>query len=281
MSLSIQRLRVSVSAMLFTAVVAFFSVGVVSPAYAAETDTIFSSTNSARSTNGLGSLKSNTSLNSVAQTWAQQMAANQSMTHNPNVGSQIPAGWKSYGENVAMGYPTGTATVEGWMNSTGHRANILGSFSDIGVGWFVDGNGVTWAVQVFATYTSTSEPVPSPAPDDPNPTPVPVPDPGTPTEPPVTAEPIPEESGGGSDPSLGGDEPVSSDGEDIYTTQDGDNPDEQSLDGSGDPEAAKDNAAATAYIVPVTITALVLAILSALTLMWFKVPAFKAFFTRS
>ena len=44
--------------------------------------------------------------------------------------------WSTYGENIAAAYATPVAVVEGWMNSSGHRANILSSsFCDIGVGY--------------------------------------------------------------------------------------------------------------------------------------------------
>lgn len=120
-----------------------------------ETSSIVSKTNEYRSQNGLGGLVENASLNAVAQAWAQQMASNGSMTHNPNYSSQIPAGWSAAGENVASGYPTPTATVDAWMGSSGHRANILsGAFNSIGAGWYVDGRGVSWSVQVFAKYAS-------------------------------------------------------------------------------------------------------------------------------
>jgi uncharacterized protein YkwD len=44
--------------------------------------------------------------------------------------------YKSAGENIARGYTTPKAVVDGWMNSPGHRANILNSsFTEIGVGY--------------------------------------------------------------------------------------------------------------------------------------------------
>jgi hypothetical protein len=120
-----------------------------------QTSSIVSKTNEYRSQNGLGGLVENASLNAVAQAWAQQMASNGTMTHNPNYSSQIPAGWSAAGENVASGYPSPNATVDAWMGSTGHRANILsGAFNSIGTGWYVDGRGVSWSVQVFAKYAS-------------------------------------------------------------------------------------------------------------------------------
>lgn len=50
-------------------------------------------------------------------------------------------GYVTCGENIASGHPTAAAVVRGWMNSPGHRANILNEdYAEIGVGvWSVDG----------------------------------------------------------------------------------------------------------------------------------------------
>jgi uncharacterized protein YkwD len=49
--------------------------------------------------------------------------------------------FRSAGENIAKGYRTPQAVVDGWMNSPGHRANILnGSYTHIGVGYVSGGN---------------------------------------------------------------------------------------------------------------------------------------------
>ena len=46
------------------------------------------------------------------------------------------------GENIAAGYPTPAAVVEGWMNSTGHKANILNvAFTKMGLGYSTGGGG--------------------------------------------------------------------------------------------------------------------------------------------
>ena len=53
-------------------------------------------------------------------------------------------------ENIAYGYPTGRAVVTAWMNSSGHRANLLSSpVRLIGVGAVKDSRGVWWVSQVF------------------------------------------------------------------------------------------------------------------------------------
>lgn len=49
--------------------------------------------------------------------------------------------YRTAGENIAMGYRTPAAVVQGWMNSPGHRANILNaSYTKIGVGYVASGN---------------------------------------------------------------------------------------------------------------------------------------------
>ena len=49
--------------------------------------------------------------------------------------------YRSAGENIAMGYATPAAVVEGWMNSAGHCANILNaSYTQIGVGYVASGH---------------------------------------------------------------------------------------------------------------------------------------------
>lgn len=186
-----------------TALLSTFAVlGIGTAAHAEGEGTILSLVNQARAANNLGPLKLNSSISSVSQAWANQMAANGAMTHNPNYASQIPSGWSRAGENVAHGYPSPTATHNAWMNSSGHRANILGDYTDIGIS-FITVDGSTWAVENFAKYGASvpppAPPAPPPAPaPDPTPsatTPAPSPSPTTSTPP---ASPPASSSGGGS-----------------------------------------------------------------------------------
>ncbi|BAU87675.1 allergen V5/tpx-1 family protein [Streptomyces laurentii] len=56
--------------------------------------------------------------------------------------------WSTYGENIAKGQATAAEVMEGWMNSPGHRANILNcDFREIGIGLHTSG-GPYWT-QVF------------------------------------------------------------------------------------------------------------------------------------
>lgn len=134
--------------------------GVVQPASAAGEITIFSLVNESRAANGLGPLKLNPAISGVATAWAQQMASSNSMTHNPDYSSQIPTGWTIAAENIAKGYPTLRSVHAAWMNSEGHRANILGDFTDIGIS-FITENGTTWAVENFGKYGSSVPPPPA------------------------------------------------------------------------------------------------------------------------
>lgn len=59
--------------------------------------------------------------------------------------------YSNLAENIAAGYPTPAAVVEGWMNSSGHRANILnGELCHLGVGRSISGGYIYWA-QFFYT----------------------------------------------------------------------------------------------------------------------------------
>ena len=73
-------------------------------------------------------------MNSVAQNWTQAMAANRSMSHNPDFSRELPQPWMRLGENVAYGYAA-SSVVAAWMASPGHKANILGDFTHIARIW--------------------------------------------------------------------------------------------------------------------------------------------------
>ena len=114
--------------------------------------------NQERAAAGLGSLSSDSQLTAVAQRKAEDMAKNGYFSHtSPTYGSafvMLKAAGISYrtaGENIAKGQKTAETVMNGWMNSSGHRANILSSgYTRIGVGYAVDGSGTPYWVQIFA-----------------------------------------------------------------------------------------------------------------------------------
>lgn len=104
--------------------------------------------NAERAKQGCAPLTVNAKLTQAAQAHSADMAAHANMSHTGSDGSSpgdriTAAGyaWSSYGENVAYGYSTPASVMAAWMNSPGHRANILNcSFKDIGVGLAQPGN---------------------------------------------------------------------------------------------------------------------------------------------
>ena len=66
--------------------------------------------------------------------------------------TQNGVSFRGSGENIAYGQRTPEEVMRGWMNSQGHRANILNpSFTSIGVGYYQSGNGTGYWTQLF-TY---------------------------------------------------------------------------------------------------------------------------------
>lgn len=58
-------------------------------------------------------------------------------------------GWEQIGENLAYGFSTPEALVDGWMHSQGHKENILRDWDDVAIGIYIDADGVYWASQTF------------------------------------------------------------------------------------------------------------------------------------
>ncbi|ROO89308.1 uncharacterized protein YkwD [Actinocorallia herbida] len=100
-------------------------------------------TNKARAKAGCKPLKANTKLAKAARKHSKDMAVNHYFSHDSQDGSSPwdrikREGYKYPGaENIAAGYPTAAAVVKGWMNSKGHRANILNcKLKALGVGHY-------------------------------------------------------------------------------------------------------------------------------------------------
>lgn len=105
-------------------------------------------TNNERRKNGLPPLNTDVSLSNVAQTKTNDMNAKHYFSHtSPTYGSPFDmmrdfgVTYTSAGENIAMGQTTAQQVVTAWMNSEGHRKNILSpNFTNIGVGYTSNGN---------------------------------------------------------------------------------------------------------------------------------------------
>lgn len=108
----------------------------------AEASQILQLVNAERAKVGAAPLTLNLDLSKVAQEKARDMADNGYFSHtSPTYGSpfdmmrQFGLKYSYAGENIAKGYTSPAAVMRGWMNSSGHRANILNpNYTQIGVG---------------------------------------------------------------------------------------------------------------------------------------------------
>jgi len=110
-------------------------------------------TNKERAKYGLPPLQVDLALSKVAREKSRDMAVNNYFSHNsPTYGSpfemmkKFGISYTAAGENIAKGQRTPQEVVNAWMNSEGHRANILNkNFTHIGVGF--EENGYIWTQQ--------------------------------------------------------------------------------------------------------------------------------------
>ena len=110
---------------------------------------VISLLNQERINNGVPALATSTSLSVAAQGHSRDMACNNFMSHTGSNGSsftnRLSAAGYSFSdaaENVAAGYGSPAEVVAGWMNSPGHRANILDpNLTQVGIGYaYSDGS---------------------------------------------------------------------------------------------------------------------------------------------
>jgi uncharacterized protein YkwD len=120
-------------------------------------DSLTARLNGARSDQGLPSLATRSDLVAVARAQATRMADSGTLYHNPNLTTDV-TNWRWVGENVGYGPDVQTVHVA-FMNSDGHRANILDTdYTQVGVGVVERGDRV-WVAEVFRrpqTVTTSS-----------------------------------------------------------------------------------------------------------------------------
>mgnify|MGYP000972135332 FL=1 len=131
------------------------STGGTSTGTSSAAQAVLAEVNAARAKNGLSALTLDANMNRAAAVRAAEMA--QSFSHTRPNGSrgltalnEAGVSYRTAGENIASGQQTAQAVVSAWMNSSGHRANILSaSFGRMGVGQATIGGRTYW-VQLFA-----------------------------------------------------------------------------------------------------------------------------------
>jgi uncharacterized protein YkwD len=110
-------------------------------------------TNAERTKKGCRKLSADTTLTKVAQAHSVDMAKKNYFAHNSKDGrspfqrmSDAGYDYAAAAENIAAGQRTPKEVVAGWMNSPGHKANILNcDLTEIGVGYATGGDyGVYW-----------------------------------------------------------------------------------------------------------------------------------------
>ncbi|MEV5256548.1 CAP domain-containing protein [Streptomyces anulatus] len=126
-----------------------------SPTDASARSEVLSLVNQERAKVGCSPLSTSAPLTSLAQNFSEDMAARGFFDHTDPDGDTpwdraAQAGVQGLGaENIARGQADAQAVMEGWMNSEGHRANILNcDYKTIGIGVH-EGSGGPWWVQNF------------------------------------------------------------------------------------------------------------------------------------
>ena len=119
---------------------------------------VFDLVNQIREENGLTPFVYNETLAQLARAHSQDMIDRDFFEHeNPdgdNIDARVSAAgirWSRVAENIAAGQRTPEEVVEAWMNSPGHRANILGQCRELGVGLALGGPYGYYWTQDFAT----------------------------------------------------------------------------------------------------------------------------------
>ncbi|HYP46066.1 MAG TPA: CAP domain-containing protein [Propionibacteriaceae bacterium] len=123
------------------------SPGTASDTYEAD---VIKATNAERTSRSLAALTHQDCVDSYAEAQSARMAAEDRMFHQEMSPILRACNLSAVGENVAYGYSSGAAVTDGWMNSSGHRANILNPrYRLIGVGATQSASGRWYAAQVF------------------------------------------------------------------------------------------------------------------------------------
>ena len=121
--------------------------------------------NAERAAAGLAPLAMHSDLVDDALAWSQRMMGAGSLSHNPNLAA-VTSDWDKLGENVGVG--TSVASLHtAFMNSPGHRGNILGDYDSVGIAVVEETSSKLWITVVFM---KSLDPAPAvPAPEDPEP----------------------------------------------------------------------------------------------------------------
>jgi len=159
-------MRISYRYLVLVMAVTVMVAGMAIPALAGPEGTLVSKINSSRAASGLAPLETYWDLTDDARAHSSRMLDKGEIYHSSSLGS-VTGVWEALGENVGMGVDL-TGLHNAFMNSSGHKANILGNYNYVGVGVKTDDNGVNWVTVIFmraapglnggGTTTTTTQP---------------------------------------------------------------------------------------------------------------------------
>ncbi|AXT60807.1 CAP domain-containing protein [Aquimarina sp. AD10] len=116
-------------------------------------DEILRLVNEHRQNQGLASLEKNTTAQQLAIDHTNYMIDQGRISHDGGDAKfqklKEEENAQGFGENVASGQDSAQSVMTGWLNSTGHRQNIEGNYTHIGIGAIKDSQGRYYYTQIF------------------------------------------------------------------------------------------------------------------------------------
>jgi hypothetical protein len=131
-------------------------VGLATPVAASTADDFLARINGERMAAGLDPLTLRADLVDDAMAHSERMWVEDRLYHNPALAS-VATGWMSLGENVGVG-PSVGVLHQAFMDSPGHRANVLGDYDSIGVGVVTVSDDQMWVTMVFMKSAAAPPP---------------------------------------------------------------------------------------------------------------------------
>ncbi len=105
-------------------------------------------------------------LTAKAQAWSDHMMFTDSMVHSNTyygtLSTGVSSGWGAIGENIAYNYSVANAEIA-LQNSPPHKANLIGDWTEMGLGISSGPDGRIWVTQVFVARSSATTPYTGPA----------------------------------------------------------------------------------------------------------------------
>lgn len=143
--------------------------------------------NQVRAGLGIGPLEVDAQLVSVARDWAGHLAAVDTLSHNPNLATDVTEPWVKLGENVGTG-PSVDSLFSAFLASPHHYENIADpAFNRVGVGVVLTADGTIFTAHEFMQLPTTPPPTNKPAVATPAPAAAPARRPSPPASRPVSA----------------------------------------------------------------------------------------------